>query len=375
MNTNYNRIKVADLETNQQNKILTTNSAGELEFTDINTIQVDSYNALDYTAEGKVLDARQGKVLKDLVDNISVPLASDSETQITAGVAEDRKVVSRLKLFNWWDWIKKQPLTLSNKLTLTSGNTTTPALIIPNGTLTTAPQKGAIERDSAGNLHHVVSSSRYRLLDDRDFSNVLIATWQSNTSFGASFPSYNYVDFTKIAEVSIPATTLGNGGNKGVYLFKTTDEYTPKNGSYETGKTPPKGILYEVFLKGNNCTFSGNPAIRLYSALRTDIESWTSFRNYELPLVCHRGQGSGQYYSILKFSEKAYDNLGNVTSEGYRQYNLSALDGSGIYFSNANISVQYRVTVLYEDSTNALGINASGRPSFYNMSTLFLKIQ
>ncbi|MCV9931755.1 tail fiber domain-containing protein [Flavobacterium sp. LS1R47] len=69
MSTNHNRIKVADLETNQQNKILTTNSAGELEFSDINTIQVDSYNALDYTSEGKALDARQGKVLKDLTDN------------------------------------------------------------------------------------------------------------------------------------------------------------------------------------------------------------------------------------------------------------------------------------------------------------------
>ncbi|MCV9931752.1 tail fiber domain-containing protein [Flavobacterium sp. LS1R47] len=69
MSTNHNRIRVADLETNQQNKILTTNSAGELEFTDINTIQVDNYNALDYNSEGKALDARQGKVLKDLTDN------------------------------------------------------------------------------------------------------------------------------------------------------------------------------------------------------------------------------------------------------------------------------------------------------------------
>lgn len=70
MSTNHNRIRVADLETNQQNKILTTNSAGELEFTDINTIQIDSYNALDYTSEGKALDARQGKILKNLIDNI-----------------------------------------------------------------------------------------------------------------------------------------------------------------------------------------------------------------------------------------------------------------------------------------------------------------
>jgi hypothetical protein len=79
MSTNHNRIKVADLETTDQpNKILITNNAGELEFSNINNIKVDNYNALDYTAEGKALDARQGKILKDLVDNINILLASDN---------------------------------------------------------------------------------------------------------------------------------------------------------------------------------------------------------------------------------------------------------------------------------------------------------
>lgn len=65
MNTNHNRIKVSDLETNQSNKILTTNSEGEIEFSEINNIKVDSYNGLDYSQEGKALDARQGKILND----------------------------------------------------------------------------------------------------------------------------------------------------------------------------------------------------------------------------------------------------------------------------------------------------------------------
>ena len=68
MNTNHNRIKVADLETNQPDKILTTNSTGELEFSNLNNIKIDSYNGLDYTIEGKALDARQGKELKNLID-------------------------------------------------------------------------------------------------------------------------------------------------------------------------------------------------------------------------------------------------------------------------------------------------------------------
>ncbi|AWK04726.1 hypothetical protein HYN56_11025 [Flavobacterium crocinum] len=78
MSTNHNRIKVADLEKNEQNKILTTNSNGELEFSDINSIKIESYNALDYIVAGKALDARQGKVLKDLIDDANEVLASDN---------------------------------------------------------------------------------------------------------------------------------------------------------------------------------------------------------------------------------------------------------------------------------------------------------
>jgi len=69
MSTNHNRIRVSDLETDERDKILATNSKGELEFIATKNIKVDSYNALDYDQEGKALDARQGKILKDLVNN------------------------------------------------------------------------------------------------------------------------------------------------------------------------------------------------------------------------------------------------------------------------------------------------------------------
>ncbi|MCR4030725.1 MULTISPECIES: hypothetical protein [Flavobacterium] len=83
MSTNHNRIRVADLETNEPNKILKTNEQGELEFTDASNLQVETYNALDCTEEGKVLDARQGKVLKDMMDNEYMKL---SENQTFSGV-------------------------------------------------------------------------------------------------------------------------------------------------------------------------------------------------------------------------------------------------------------------------------------------------
>lgn len=45
MNTNYNRIKVADLETNEPDKILKTNTNGELEFSDISQKEYDPVSA------------------------------------------------------------------------------------------------------------------------------------------------------------------------------------------------------------------------------------------------------------------------------------------------------------------------------------------
>ncbi|KUJ60889.1 hypothetical protein AR687_15905 [Flavobacteriaceae bacterium CRH] len=77
MRTDHNRIKVADLEKNQPNKMLATGSTGELEFSDVTNIT-------------------------------SVSIASDIETQTNIAVPEDNKVVSRSKLFNWWNWIKTQ---------------------------------------------------------------------------------------------------------------------------------------------------------------------------------------------------------------------------------------------------------------------------
>ncbi|MCV2487674.1 hypothetical protein OD917_22250 [Flavobacterium sp. SH_e] len=84
MSTNHNRIKVADLETNQQNKILITNENGELTFNDIpektfKTINGESIlgngnidlsnkqdvsNQINVTLPATVLDSWHGKTVK-----------------------------------------------------------------------------------------------------------------------------------------------------------------------------------------------------------------------------------------------------------------------------------------------------------------------
>jgi hypothetical protein len=76
MSIDHNRIKVSDLEKNQPNKILTTNSTGELVFSDIN-------NSLDCTVTGKVLDARQGKVLQESKVDKAIGKSLVSDTEVT----------------------------------------------------------------------------------------------------------------------------------------------------------------------------------------------------------------------------------------------------------------------------------------------------
>ena len=152
MSTNHNRIKVADLETNQPNKILKTNQNGELEFSNISDLQTESYNALDCTTEGKILDARQGKVLKEMIDNkesvslvndlttggttkaltaemgkqlneekLTATIATLAETQITSFIPEDNKVVSRSKLYSWGGWFKTTTQVISAIWNFTNG--------------------------------------------------------------------------------------------------------------------------------------------------------------------------------------------------------------------------------------------------------------
>ncbi|WP_369012556.1 hypothetical protein [Flavobacterium anhuiense] len=460
MSTNHNRIRVADLEKNQPNKILKTNQNGELEFSDANNLQVESYNALDCIVEGKTLDARQGKVLKDMIDNKTVNLASDAETQINIAVSEDSKVVSRSKLFNWWQWVKSQTLTitgvwnfskglktetsrdgytwtsqmtnysffvcentpyhyseieisangirkkqdnmqsfigfgtitqdnlvnipnqsgtlaLKNDFVKTAvGTTETPSLIIPNGKLTTVPQNGAIERDAQGDLYHVVNGVRYKISDNRDSNLSLAATWKS-TNTSTAFISGEYTNSTAVAISPVPSGALGSS-NQGNYLFKTFDNYLIKNGNYSSSLIAPKSVLFEVYLKGNNCKFSGNQYIKLYSVERTDVTTENSIRNYEIPMQTNLSQSGDFLGSVLMFSETTYDTFGNKILENYKKYFLQTINYVGNYtdlkFSDASISLEYRVSVLFDDSTNQNSKNVYARPSFTNYSSLFLKI-
>lgn len=364
MSTNHNRIKVADLETNQPNKILKTNLNGELEFSDVSTLKTENYNALDCTSEGKALDARQGKVLKDMIDNKTVNLASDAETQINTAVSEDSKVVSRSKLFNWWQWIKSQTHTISgawnftNKITLATSTKDTPSLIIPNGTLTTTPQNGAIERDSNGQLWETHNSIRSRLITTSD------------VSFPIVYKSTRSIETILSNAVSGTSQNLSTGSTIGAFsdisMYRLNTFTQIVSSLYETSSNNirPTIVKSEIFLKINNgifgTTFSGtNPVNQVKIAEYNGLNN-NGYQNYQNILIFdhHNPSSIDARWASITFPEHTID--GNTVKQVSKTYYLrDAANSKTLGASQASFSIVFLNSVEYNDKTNSAGLNAS----------------
>ncbi|WP_291152256.1 hypothetical protein [Flavobacterium sp. UBA7680] len=80
-----------------------------------------SFLVNDLTTGGitKALTAEMGKKLNE--SKLTATIATDTETQISTSVTEDNKVVSRLKLFNWWENIKAKVQTINAIWNFTQG--------------------------------------------------------------------------------------------------------------------------------------------------------------------------------------------------------------------------------------------------------------
>ncbi|KAF2337992.1 hypothetical protein [Flavobacterium nitrogenifigens] len=93
----------------------------------IEEIQLSLSNILinDLTTGGtaKALTAEMGKKLNQI--KLTATIATDVETQISSAVAEDNKVVSRSKLFNWWKWVENTVLHKTGNETFTGVKTAT----------------------------------------------------------------------------------------------------------------------------------------------------------------------------------------------------------------------------------------------------------
>jgi hypothetical protein len=115
MDTNYNRIKVADLETNQPNKTLATNENGELEFINISENISDSVSAttsgiVDNTslqelggADKLINGIRVGKGSGDLATNTAVgrsSLLTNTTGEYNTGIGRNSLYYNTSGLYN-----------------------------------------------------------------------------------------------------------------------------------------------------------------------------------------------------------------------------------------------------------------------------------
>jgi hypothetical protein len=87
--------------------------------------------------------------------------ATDAEAQISVIVTEDYKLISRLKLFNWWNWVKTQAVTITNTITGNVFNiATTPATSAGSyDLLTRNTSNGIVEKIPANTYNTPVATT------------------------------------------------------------------------------------------------------------------------------------------------------------------------------------------------------------------------
>lgn len=396
MSANHNRIRVADLEKNQPDKILITNQNGELEFSNISKLQ-SNYNVLDYTTEGKALDARQGKVLKDFIDNINVSptllvndlttggtskaltaemektldntkltasLATDAETQMTIAVPEDKKVVSRLKLFNWWEWLKSRSQTISgnwnftNKVTLVSGSTTTPSLIIPSGTLTTPTQNGAIERDSNGQLWETHNGVRSRFITTAD--GIILVPFKANYSIQTNITG----TVSATAQSISSSTVIGSIKNSSVLRLNLVNEVYFLPNSPLLGTIEPQNAKIEVYLKINNGLFATNyigasttNQVKIIELSGLKNNGLKDYQSIFLTAIQNQDPLLAQWSTVQFFTQNIKD--GVITNGEATYYLRDTLNSKAFGAAEASFSFVFVNTVTYADSANTAGQNIS----------------
>jgi len=414
----------------------------------IETVQVSLSSILvnDLTTGGvtKALTAEMGKFLDQI--KLTATLATDAETQIMTVVPEDNKVVSRSKLFNWWNWIKTQTQTIGgvwnfskglkvtdsmsyttemkqdkfvSKLNLSPGVIfsteygfqgvkwispdggyvhliadstpaerynyiyvpsksgllalagdfiTTPAgtkteapLIIPNGTLTTVPQNGAIERDDKGRLFETHDGIRNKVLTTAE--GVILLAYKNNalvsltTGGNKSFSYTRYFDLLK----------RGSFGNDNIYRVNAlTNTIYLKEGYPPSGSIEPIDFKVELHMVPLNCVFQNNngwvPSVKLaeYSGLNNNgIKDFQGFIITE----------ASNFITVS--SETIKDNIKSISSDSYvvRDSYTNAL----FPMSDAYLQFEMRFTVTFADANNDFGVNKNTHAEFKNYC-LFVEI-
>ncbi|MDQ1164565.1 hypothetical protein [Flavobacterium sp. SORGH_AS_0622] len=450
MSTNHNRIRVADLETNQRNKILKTNEKGELEFSDLNNLQTENYNALDCTTEGKALDARQGKVLKDLVeqsdsnnmklsgnqtfsgvktatntsypqnagivinntsdnnDSKNIALSSSSGTSLFCDNTKGKGILSQtnsgyaghfycygngVALYvnspnsanktvlitgntkndnvnisnagtganiksvstgtglvfagsNGTDTtstISKEGNITAKTLELSAGTIDKPALVIPNGTFTTTPQNGAIERDAYGKLWTTRNGIRYMLTeDDNSYIKILLNGEQKIIDTPSPYISTNTTQDTLLG--SFNSGTLSNS-----FLGRLTMIANVDNTIFGSGNIPPEISKFQIVIKFKNALLSPNHYGEGYLNELILIDSINKTDTTATLAASHTGwdQNLGmfnEYYVYDSINKSSFKNLADVSVEIVCRNLIEFKDSTNANLKNQAIRSYIKIT-------------------------------
>ncbi|WP_166921986.1 hypothetical protein [Flavobacterium poyangense] len=249
------------------------------------------YAANDLTSGGTqvVLTAEQGKILQNT--KLTATMATDSETQITGLITEDVKVVSRLKLFNWWEWIRSKKILLKS-IQLQPGTTTESPLIIPNGILTTTPQEGAIERDANGILWETHGGVRTQITATRFTKNI-------DPTIGTSL----FAQENLVAGSVIPAATSTGQGKIYPYGLKSStnmEAFDIIESSFLMHRetNPPTANYTLRFEFWKTVTAKGTPVVH-----RTYNYSWNSaeFRTLPVKIIMTKNTNMTELGYILSY--------------------------------------------------------------------------
>jgi len=345
-----------------QNQINGINTLLSSDNIDLDTIQeivdaienVESYlstilvNDLKTGGVAKALTAEMGKQLDQI--KLTATLATDAETQTTVSVAEDNKVVSRSKLFNWWESMKSQAQTIKAVWNFSQG------ILIPNGVLTTVPQNGAIERDSNGLLWETHNGIRSKLITSAD--GLILLAYKSLSTIQTDITGAISAIYEKTSSLSV----IGSIRYVSVLRLNATNETYFLNTSPLVGSIEPTIAKTEVFLKINNGLFAtdytGRGAINQVKIMEFSGLKNNGLKNYQNTILTdmHTSNPLTAQWSTIRFVVQSIVD-GVVSNSDALYYLRDDANSRTFSASEASFSFAFKNTITYADATNALGEN------------------
>lgn len=364
-----------------QNQINDINTLLQSDNVDLDTIQeivdaieqvqisLDTILVNDLTTGGvtKALTAEMGKLLNET--KLTATIATDAEAQITTVVTEDNKVVSRLKLFNWWNWLKRLPLTWNNTIYVTDYLGQAKSML-SNSRFSMINSKGEtiFDIDNQGiKLNFKSTGGTYILEDSNGQGGLVVLPPKSGVlALANDYVTTAYGTTTK-APLTIPAGTLTTVPQFGAI------ERDIQGNLYHCPGSVRKKIIDEAeaakFLHTTYRSVKSSSAANSYSPFNTTIYS------YPDPVINPFGSNSAGSY-LLKTLDEYVDGYMSINANsdlptkviyefyikgmnckfgGENQIKLYTIDRTGAGALTSNIK-SYEIPLIITTSTD--GINS-----------------